>query len=378
MKAKLMNGKEKLMSIKDKHSDNENDEMISFIKEENKIFSNIIKINESLLKEVNALEALYQSHSQDSICATSEDKFISLMNRTIFLNTAYSMCITKQKKAKQYIEEVLDEEKKLHSMMHQEKLQKEVINSNKMKVENDLRNITDIGLLFLDSYKDMCNDGVLFFQEKDRTEKNCVVNEKDFENKKKVVLYNNRKLKDILNDEGRRMDQVPMTIEMIINYLKSNGMVEGIFRRSSSSLVVDDMMTKLSVLDVKTVNVIDQGTLLKRFVRDIPNGLIDGKTQEAMMGIFDIKEFDDNAKAKQCVILLQATVPPENFALLKNLFSLFGVIDEHKDVTLMTAENTAICWSPILFDITVFFDKLKEINRLIAAMIKNANLFELF
>ncbi|KAL7715719.1 Rho-GAP domain-containing protein [Entamoeba marina] len=299
-------------------------------------------------------------------CNTNKDSYISdemssdMIKRAIFLHSTTTICHQNQTKKLAELDELIQTLKQTLKTLSSDKVDKKIRTSY-------LSSSPAFACEFLDSYKRFCEDGFLFYKQ----QKEGVWNERSKQSSN-VVLYSRRTLKQILIDEQRTDQQIPRALEQLISHLKKNCMVEGIFRISAKNSLIEDLLTKMAVTDFTKLSVIENAAVLKRYVRDIPGGLIDVEVQNSIIKIWDLKDLDVKDRIKQVKMLVQS-LSSENYLLLKEILELLNIVYKNESKTRMSAEALAICWSPVLFDLTDLLAYMKEITEIVRLLIINAN-----
>jgi len=150
----------------------------------------------------------------------------------------------------------------------------------------------------------------------------------------------------------------PLIFHSCINFLKENGIIEGIFRISGNQLLIDDYKNRWnagSIVHFDNLDPPDIAGLLKAFVRQIPDLLIVkgfSPDWEKLAPTQVSLSYTDIEKFKTELISLLKKLPLINQNMLKELFNLLGTISKSSR-TKMSAENLATCWTPNLFPIEV-------------------------
>jgi len=179
-------------------------------------------------------------------------------------------------------------------------------------------------------------------------------------------------------NEGRT---TPLIFNSSINFLKEKGIIEGIFRISGNQQVIDDLKNRWNAGNIVTFendDVPDVAGLLKAFVRQIPDQLIVKGFYPEWEKLASIQSLSSteiiNFKIELTKLLKK--LPPINRLMLKELFSLLGIISKSPG-TKMTAENLATCWTPNLFPIEVIsLVGGSPAYRVVILMIEHNDIFE--
>ncbi|KAL7718088.1 Rho-GAP domain-containing protein [Entamoeba marina] len=146
----------------------------------------------------------------------------------------------------------------------------------------------------------------------------------------------------------------PVNVSLLISYLKDKvEHVEGIFRVSGGKDTIAKIVEKLdentfSLEKLATVDIHSVAGALKLYITKLPDQVIPKAIDDKLYELWKTKEtFDDDEFLKEFAsIFLKA--PPIIINFLKDVLDLVRIIDEHKDETKMTVENSITCLAPAL------------------------------
>ncbi len=143
---------------------------------------------------------------------------------------------------------------------------------------------------------------------------------------------------------------VPIVVNKLIEHLQIRGCKEeGVLRlaasREESYRVKQQLCDGCQAPDLYGVGVHVIGDVLKHFVREVPNSLLDKSKWDRWMAIADLENAD--VRAKQCKALL-LELDHTNRALVTVLFHLMTLIVQKAKYTKMDANNLARVMAPNL------------------------------
>jgi len=150
--------------------------------------------------------------------------------------------------------------------------------------------------------------------------------------------------------EGKGPDVIPVLVQKCIDYLETTGLKEpGIFRqvgRVSRVIELRDSFNKGENPDIskeKEVHAI--GSLLKRYLRDLPEPLLTIHRFDGFLSAAQV--YQENAE-QGMVVLKQfiRDLPCANAYVLRRLSQFLNKVAKHADVNKMTAGNLAVVFAP--------------------------------
>lgn len=160
-------------------------------------------------------------------------------------------------------------------------------------------------------------------------------------------------LSALLKRSPNSRSSIPPFVDKAISYLEAKGLgEEGLFRISGNKATMEDLQLKIDCgMDYNLEEEVNDphcvAGLLKQYVRVLPGGLICGKAQQRFVAAASLRE--ESLMADYLAVMLPASLPRENYDLLKSLFLHFHKVVQHKDITKMTEANMATVWGPNLF-----------------------------
>ncbi|KAG8014708.1 Protein FAM13A [Nibea albiflora] len=156
---------------------------------------------------------------------------------------------------------------------------------------------------------------------------------------------------------------------------------EGLFRVNGNVRAVETLKQRLeSGEDVDLLNESDSCTvasLLKRYLRDLPEGLVDSAVQQAL--IHHYQECGDEVSWSDMRDLLQQ-LPDAHHSLLRYLCHFLTLVEGNHKENRMTAFNLATVFGPSVFHVAPGFEAIKDqniCNKIMVKLIQNySSIFE--
>lgn len=157
-------------------------------------------------------------------------------------------------------------------------------------------------------------------------------------------------------ERGRSNRKVPYIVEACIDFLRQYGTeIEGIFRLPGRMVLVRELKDKFDegeqvVLDLNEMDVHSVASLLKQYLRELPECLIPYKSYQEYMNI--AMRFQDTSssenKMEQVDILKSAMsgLPQDNYNVLKILCKFLHEVALKTHINKMTALNLATVFGP--------------------------------
>ncbi|XP_069387082.1 protein FAM13A isoform X3 [Paralichthys olivaceus] len=185
-----------------------------------------------------------------------------------------------------------------------------------------------------------------------------------------------------LRQRGLVENGVPLVVQRMVEHLRNHALhQEGLFRVNGNVRAVETLKQRLeggeevdllSESDTCTV-----ASLLKRYLRELPDGLVDSTVQQALIQHF--QECGDDGSWSDMRDLLQQ-LPDVHHSLLRYLCHFLTLVEcNHKD-NRMTALNLATVFGPSVFHVAPGFEAMKDqniCNKLMVKLIQNySNIFE--
>ncbi|CAJ1052446.1 protein FAM13A isoform X1 [Xyrichtys novacula] len=185
-----------------------------------------------------------------------------------------------------------------------------------------------------------------------------------------------------LQEMGLMEDDVPLVLRRMVEYLTEHGLhQEGLFRVNGNVRAVEALRQRLESGErVDLLSESDSCTvasLLKRYLRDLPEGLVDSPVQQALINLY--QECGDDVSYSDMRDMLQQ-LPDVHLSLLRYLCHFLTLVEcSHKE-NRMTALNLATVFGPSVFHVGPCFEALKDqniCNKIMVKLIQNySNIFE--
>lgn len=123
-----------------------------------------------------------------------------------------------------------------------------------------------------------------------------------------------------------------------------------IFRKSASAKLKKTYKDKLdsnATVDFNDMNVHVAALLLKEYMREYPDGIVDYHLYTECMSL--VKMTDSALKLKSTRQMLMTRLPKWNYTLLRHFMCLFNHIAAHSSLNKMDAHNISVCVAPSMF-----------------------------
>ncbi|KAM9770429.1 protein FAM13A isoform 1-T1 [Menidia menidia] len=185
-----------------------------------------------------------------------------------------------------------------------------------------------------------------------------------------------------LGEQGLLEDGVPLVVRRMVEHLHKYALhQEGLFRVNGNVRAVETLKQRLeSGDDVDLLSESDLCTvasLLKRYLRDLPEGLVDPTVQQAL-----IQHYRECGEDGSCSdireLLLQ--LPESHLCLLRYLCHFLTLVERNHEDNRMTAFNLATVFGPTVFHVTAGFEALMDqniCNKIMVKLIQNySGIFE--
>ncbi|XP_035387476.1 protein FAM13A [Electrophorus electricus] len=176
---------------------------------------------------------------------------------------------------------------------------------------------------------------------------------------------------------GLVKDGVPMVMRTMVEYLRQHGLEqEGLFRVSGSVRAVDGLRRRLDSREQwvelgQEVEVCTVASLLKQYLRELPEGLVHPSVQNALIQLQQESSEDDFCKDVRS--LLQR-LPDVHYSVLRYLCHFLTQVEQQQNSNRMTALNLATVFGPNIFHVSPGFDGMHEqsvCNKITATLIQN-------
>ncbi|XP_050799953.1 protein FAM13A isoform X2 [Gopherus flavomarginatus] len=187
-----------------------------------------------------------------------------------------------------------------------------------------------------------------------------------------------------LQQQGLTKNGLPAVVWNTVEYLTQHGLTqEGIFRVNGNMKMVDRLRLKYDqgeeVELAKDADVCSVASLLKLFLRELPDGVITSALHPRFIQLYQDPRND--AEKENNLKELIKELPDANYCLLKYLCRFLTRVAEHHTVNRMNIFNLATIFGPSCFHVPSGFEGMKEqeiCNKIMAKMLENYNtLFEL-
>ncbi|XP_066488213.1 protein FAM13A isoform X1 [Tiliqua scincoides] len=186
-----------------------------------------------------------------------------------------------------------------------------------------------------------------------------------------------------LQQQGLIKNGIPEVVWDIVEYLTWHGLKqEGLFRVNGSLKTVEQLRVKYESGEKVELaaegDVSSAASLLKLFLRELPDGVITSAVHPKFMQLYqDIRKYGLNASALRDLL---RQLPEAHYCLLKYLCAFLRRVAEHHSENRMTLSNLATVFGPNCFHVSPGFEGMKEqeiCNKIMAQMLENySTLFE--
>uniref|UniRef100_A0A9J7YQG6 Family with sequence similarity 13 member A n=1 Tax=Cyprinus carpio carpio TaxID=630221 RepID=A0A9J7YQG6_CYPCA len=154
-----------------------------------------------------------------------------------------------------------------------------------------------------------------------------------------------------LRDLGLVKDGVPVVVRSMVEYLEKHGLcLEGLFRVNGSVRAVDNLRQRFDggeEVDLhQDAGAFAVASLLKQFLRDLPEGLIHPSIHNPLIQLYQESSEDDFCK-DLCELLLH--MPDIHYSLLHYLCHFLSKVEQEQSHNRMTATNLATVFGPNVF-----------------------------
>ncbi|XP_011375706.1 arf-GAP with Rho-GAP domain, ANK repeat and PH domain-containing protein 1 isoform X2 [Pteropus vampyrus] len=158
---------------------------------------------------------------------------------------------------------------------------------------------------------------------------------------------------DTLSEQQLGDSDIPVIVYRCVDYITQCGLTsEGIYRKCGQTSKTQRLLESLRQ-DARSVrlkegeqHVDDVSSALKRFLRDLPDGLF---TQAQRLAWLEASEIEDEEEKVSRYRELLAHLPPVNRATVKALISHLYCVQCFSDTNQMNTHNLAIVFGPTLF-----------------------------
>ncbi|KAM6267253.1 protein FAM13A isoform 2-T2 [Spheniscus humboldti] len=187
-----------------------------------------------------------------------------------------------------------------------------------------------------------------------------------------------------LQQQGLSKNGIPIVVWNIVEYLTQHGMTqEGLFRVNGSMKMVEQLRLQYErgeeVELVKDGDVYSAASLLKLFLRELPDGIITSALHPRFIQLYQDTRNDVQKESNLKELLKE--LPDAHYCLLKYLCQFLIKVAEHHVENRMNLCNLATVFGPNCFHVPSGFEGIKEqeiCNKIMTKMLENYNtLFEL-
>uniref|UniRef100_A0A1D5QD81 Family with sequence similarity 13 member A n=1 Tax=Macaca mulatta TaxID=9544 RepID=A0A1D5QD81_MACMU len=185
-----------------------------------------------------------------------------------------------------------------------------------------------------------------------------------------------------LQRQGLTKNGIPAIVWNIVEYLTQHGLTqEGLFRVNGNVKVVEQLRLKfesgVSVELGKDGDVCSAASLLKLFLRELPDSLITSALQPRFIQLFQDGRKDVQESSLRDLI---KELPDTHYCLLKYLCQFLTKVAKHHVQNRMNVHNLATVFGPNCFHVPPGLEGMKEqdlCNKIMATILENYNtLFE--
>ncbi|KAI1238543.1 hypothetical protein IHE44_0013277 [Lamprotornis superbus] len=189
-----------------------------------------------------------------------------------------------------------------------------------------------------------------------------------------------------LQQQGLSKNGIPIVVWNIVEYLTQHGMTqEGLFRVNGSMKMVEQLRLQYErgeeVELVKDADVYSAASLLKLFLRELPDGVITSALHPRFIQLYQEDVSRNDTQKESYLKELLKELPDAHYCLLKYLCQFLIKVAEHHIENRMNLCNLATIFGPNCFHVPSGFEGMKEqeiCNKIMTEMLENYNnLFEL-
>ncbi|XP_051172084.1 uncharacterized protein LOC127288588 [Leptopilina boulardi] len=155
-----------------------------------------------------------------------------------------------------------------------------------------------------------------------------------------------------LNQQQLNQDNVPVILDKCINFIYAHGiMTEGIYRRSGSSSAVVKLLEAFrrdawaTQITKDFYSEHDVATVLRRFLRDLPDPLFPSKIHDQLCSTIDLTNDEEKVTTYRNLLTNLDTVTT---ATLHRILEHLHCLTRKSSKNLMTVDNISAIWGPTL------------------------------
>ena len=142
---------------------------------------------------------------------------------------------------------------------------------------------------------------------------------------------------------------IPKSIEMVLLQLLEDGPTTvGIFHQSPNFRVMRELRNKLDeeeVVDFKDFEVFVTASLLKDFLRSLPDSLLPSETYSTWTEMMKDNNMTEKIGASKRLL---SKLPYQSYSLLRHVLHILKEIDKRLQDNMMTSSNFSICIGPCI------------------------------
>ncbi|EFN61039.1 Centaurin-delta-1 [Camponotus floridanus] len=155
-----------------------------------------------------------------------------------------------------------------------------------------------------------------------------------------------------LEQQQITQDNVPVILDKCVNFIYAHGMMsEGIYRRSGSSSAVVKLLEAFrrdawaTQITRNSYTEHDVATVLRRFLRDLPDPLFPAKIHDRLCLTTDLTSEENRVTTYRKLL---STLDPVTSATLRRILAHLHGLSQQSARNLMTADNLSAVWGPTL------------------------------
>ncbi|XP_061737035.1 protein FAM13A isoform X1 [Nerophis ophidion] len=178
-----------------------------------------------------------------------------------------------------------------------------------------------------------------------------------------------------LQDKGLMEDGVPLVVRRMVEHLRKNALrQEGLFRVNGNVRAVEALRQRLENeedVDLSDSDICTVASLLKKYFRDLPQGLVDSAVQKEL--ILHYQECGDDGSCSDLRDLLKH-LPDVHHSLLRYLCHFLTMVESNQKENRMTAHNLATVFGPSVFHVAARIEALNDqniCNKILVRLIQN-------
>ncbi|XP_068614222.1 protein FAM13A-like [Brachionichthys hirsutus] len=175
-----------------------------------------------------------------------------------------------------------------------------------------------------------------------------------------------------LQERGLLEDGVPLVLRRMVEHLRQHALhQEGLFRVNGNVRAVETLKQRLESGEhadlLSESDACSVASLLKRYLRELPEGLVDSTVQQALILLY--QECGDDVSCLDTRDLLHQ-LPDIHLSLLRYLCHFLTLVEGSHKENLMTAPNLATVLGPSVFHVAPGSEAMKDQNICNKIMVK--------